>query len=47
MIGYATAFQNDDREIMFNIREIVKYIEDCHLSDGGYFFAYAYPLRKT
>ena len=43
MIGYATAFQNNDREIMFNIRKIVKYIEDCHLSDGGYFFARIEP----
>jgi len=43
MIGYATAFQNDNREIMFNIRKIVKYIEDRHLSDGGYFFARIEP----
>jgi hypothetical protein len=28
---------------MFNIRKIVKYIEDCHLSDGGYFFARIEP----
>jgi hypothetical protein len=43
MIGYANAFQNNDRAITFNIRKIVKYIEDCHLPDGGYFFAKVEP----
>jgi hypothetical protein len=38
-----TAFQNEDREIIFNKQKIVKYIEDCHLPDGGYFFAKVEP----
>jgi hypothetical protein len=38
-----TAFQNEDREIIFNRRKIAKYIEDCHLADGGYFFAKVEP----
>jgi len=43
MSSYATAFQNEDREIRFNRRKIAKYIEDCHLADGGYFFAKVEP----
>jgi hypothetical protein len=43
MISYATAFQNEDREIIFNRQKIAKYIEDCHLPDGGYFFAKVEP----
>ena len=42
MVSYVTAF-NDDKEITFNKRKIIDYIEDCHLSDGGYFFAKIEP----
>jgi hypothetical protein len=38
-----TAFQNEKREIIFNRQKIAKYIEDCHLTDGGYFFAKVEP----
>ena len=42
MVSYVTAF-NDDKEVTFNKRKIIEYIEDCHLSDGGYFFAKIEP----
>jgi len=42
MIGYVTAFNNDE-EMTFNKRKIIDYIEDCHMSDGGYFFAKVEP----
>jgi len=28
---------------MFNKKEIIRYLEDCHLEDGGYFFAKITP----
>ena len=43
MIGYTTAFQNTNKKIVMNRRRIAEYIEDCHLSDGGYFFAKIEP----
>jgi len=43
MSGYTEAFQNDDRNIVFDRQKIVNYIEDCHLRDGGYFFAKVEP----
>jgi len=43
MIGYTTAFQNTNKKIVMNRRKIAEYIEDCHLSDGGYFFAKIEP----
>jgi len=42
MIGYVAAF-NNDKEATFNKRKIIDYIEDCHLPDGGYFFAKIEP----
>jgi len=43
MGGYTEAFQNDNRSIVFDRYKIAKYIEDCRLSDGGYFFAKLEP----
>jgi len=42
MVSYISAF-SEEKEITFNKRKIIEYIEDCHLSDGGYFFAKVEP----
>jgi len=43
MVSYATALKNNNKNIVINKQKIIDYIEDCHLSDGGYFFAKVEP----
>jgi len=43
MSGHINAFQDKRFNIRISRQEIVKYIEDCHLKDGGYFFAKVEP----